>query len=186
MAQNKWNKNNNKETPVVAAKPQFSYLTLFALAGGIVLLTIISFSPVFNNSFINQDDGIYVYNNTDISKPLPEAITWFFGPHYYSGNYIPLTMIAYSLAYRLGETKPEFYHELSIFFHLANVLLVFWFIYLLSGNKRIVAAIVSLFFGIHPMHVESVAWAAELKDILYAFFYFAGLIVYYKYIKWVR
>ena len=149
----------------------------------IVVVTFFSLSPVMKNSFINQDDGIYVYQDTNLSKPLPEAVSFFFGPHYFSGNYIPLTMTVYALEYNAAGMTPEYYHTVNLFLHLCNVLLVFWFIYLLSRKKPLVASIVALFFGIHPMHVESVAWVAELKDVLYTFFFIAGLIAYYKYIE---
>jgi hypothetical protein len=80
-------------------------------------------------------------------------------------------MITYTLAYHVAGDDPHFFHGVNIFIHLANVFLVFWLISILSRRKLLVAAIVSLFFGIHPMHVESVAWVAELKDVLYGFFF---------------
>jgi len=66
---------------------------------------------------------------------------------------------------------------------LLNTLLVFVFIYLLSGKKVLVAAFTSLWFGIHPMHVESVAWISERKDLLYTLFYLLSLIGYWQYVK---
>jgi tetratricopeptide (TPR) repeat protein len=151
------------------------------LAGLAITATFISFSPTLRNSFINWDDNTYVYENANLGKPLFEAIRYFFGPHYFSGNYMPLTMIGYTLEYHIAGVSPGFYHTVNLLIHLANVLLVFWFAWLLSGKKPLVAALVSLFFGIHPMHVESVAWISELKDVLYAFFFICGLIAYYKY-----
>ena len=176
-------KNTVKRTAdtVIPVKTSVSRWQLFCLLAAVVVITLISFSPAIDNSFINQDDNIYVFDNADIGKPVPEAIAYFFGPHYFSGNYIPLTMTAYTFAWHKAGTQPEFYHTLNIFIHLLNVVLVFGLVYLLSRKKAGVAAIVSLFFGIHPMHVESVAWASELKDVLYTFFFLAGLIAYYKY-----
>ena len=176
-------KNTVKRTAdtVIPVKTSVSRWQLFCLLAAVVVITLISFSPAIDNSFINQDDNIYVFDNADIGKPVPEAIAYFLGPHYFSGNYIPLTMTAYALAWHKAGTQPEFYHTLNIFIHLLNVVLVFGLVYLLSRKKAGVAAIVSLFFGIHPMHVESVAWASELKDVLYTFFFLAGLIAYYKY-----
>ena len=73
------------------------------------------------------------------------------------------------------------FHATNIVFHLVNVCLVFWFIYLLSNKNNLVAALAALLFGIHPMHIESVAWIAELKDVLYGCFFLSSLIVFYLY-----
>lgn len=173
-----------KAEPVKPATASLSNRQLFFLAGAIAIITLVSFSPAMNNSFINQDDNIYVFDNMHLSKQIPDAVAYFFEPHYFSGNYIPLTMITYALAYHAAGITPEFFHTVNVFIHLLNVLLVFWFTWLLSGRKPVAAALVSLFFGIHPMHVESVAWVAELKDVLYTFFFIAGLIAYHKYIEW--
>ncbi len=168
-------------TVATAQKGPQNYRWLLLLIGTLII-TFCSLYPVTKNSFINQDDNIYIFDNPHLSKPLPESVPYFFEPHYFSGNYVPLTMIAYYLVCQSSGPAPESYHALSLFMHLVNVLLVFWFIYLLSRRKAIVAAIVALFFGIHPMHVESVAWASELKDLLYTSFFIAGLIAYLRYI----
>jgi protein O-mannosyl-transferase len=168
--------------PLIEANSPAGRWKIFLLAACVVVVTFLAFAPALKNSFINWDDNYYVFENKNLAKPLPDAIKFFFGPHYFVGNYIPLTMIVYALEYHAVGLEPQFYHTVNIFIHLANVLLVFGFIYLISGRKSLVAALVSLFFGIHPMHVESVSWIAELKDVLYTFFFIAGLIVYYLYI----
>ncbi len=145
-------------------------------------ITFLSFFPALRNGFTNWDDNGYVFENAHLGRPLGEAVAYFFGPHYFIGNYIPLTMSLYSFVFHLAGLDAQSYHTLSLFLHLVNVSLVFWFIYLLSGKKREVAFFVALFFGIHPMHVESVAWIAELKDVLYTAFFFSGLIVYWNYL----
>jgi tetratricopeptide (TPR) repeat protein len=71
----------------------------------------------------------------------------------------------------------------SFLLHLANTLLVFWFAWLLSDKKRWVALFTALLFGIHPMHVESVAWISERKDVLYTLFFLLSLIAYWKYLQ---
>ncbi len=156
---------------------------IISLAGAIALVTYISFSSAFKNSFINWDDNGYVFENPHLNKPLPEAIEYFFEPNYFIGNYIPLTMLTYVLEHKVAGLKPELYHTINVLFHLLNAMLVFYFTYLLSKKKVLVAAIVSLFFGIHPMHVESVAWVSELKDVQYSFFFLLGLIVYHTYLE---
>jgi len=164
-------------------QPSENLKTKWIWLGVILVVTFISFYPSLKNSFNNWDDNAYVFENLSLNKPITEAIPYFFGPRYFVGNYIPVTMIAYTLELQSGGMKPEFFHMINLILHLLNVMLVFWFIYLLSSKKIIVASIVSLFFGIHPMHVESVAWVAELKDVLYTFFFLCGLIAYYKYIS---
>ncbi len=169
--------------PVRPTPASYINLKMGLLAGAIAIFTLFSFSPVLKNSFINWDDNAYVFENKHLDKPLSESATYFFGPHYFIGNYIPLTMIAYALEYHSAGLEPKFFHSVNILIHLLNVILVFWFIYLLSGKKPLVATLVALFFGIHPMHVESVAWVAELKDVLFTFFFIPGLIAYYKYLE---
>ncbi len=167
--------------PVRSGKTALGSWQLLLLAGAVALFTFLSFSPALKNNFVNWDDNAYVFENPHLNKPLPKAISYFFGPHYFIGNYIPLTMATYALEYHAAGLRPALYHKVNVLIHLANVLLVFWLIYLLSGKKPLVAALVSLFFGIHPLHVESVVWIAELKDVLYSFFFIAGLIAYYYY-----
>jgi hypothetical protein len=168
-------KSARRENPVDQSDIKSYSFEIFALLSIITIITLYSFFPAFKNSFISWDDGDNVYENKNLSKPLPEAVAYFFEPNYVLGNYIPLTMITYTLAYHAAGVDPQFFHAVNIFIHLANVLLVFWLIYLLSRKKLLVASIVALLFGIHPMHVESVAWVSELKDVLYGFFFIAGI-----------
>lgn len=167
------------------AGPPASLLDLrnILFLAGILVIVYLSFSPVLKNGFTNWDDNAYVFENETLKEPLPKATAHFFGPNYFVGNYIPLTMMVYALEYKAAGLSPGFYHAVNLCIHLANIVLVFWFIFLLSGRKPLVAALVALFFGIHPAHVESVAWIAELKDVLYCFFFLAGLICYFTYLE---
>jgi tetratricopeptide (TPR) repeat protein len=92
-------------------------------------------------------------------------------------------MLSLAIDYDSAKLSPARYHEVNVLFHLLNTLLVFIFIYRLSGKKIMVAAIVATLFGIHPMHVESVSWISGRKDVLFTFFYVAGLITYLIYLK---
>ncbi|MCI5055542.1 MAG: tetratricopeptide repeat protein, partial [Flavobacteriales bacterium] len=96
--------------------------------------------------------------------------------------YLPITMISYAYEYSKVGLKPYKYHLDNLILHILNVLLVFFFIRLLT-KSNLSAFIVSILFGIHPMHVESVAWIAERKDVMYTFFFLLGLISYLKYIE---
>src|SRR5262249_39759106 len=72
---------------------------------------------------------------------------------------------------------PRGYHRTNVLLHVLNAMLVFWFIALLSGSLT-TALVAALFFGIHPLHVESVAWISGRKDLVYTLFYLASCIVY--------
>ncbi len=100
--------------------------------------------------------------------------------NFYAGNYHPLTALSNAIEYKLFGLSPKPFHFINLIIHLANTFLVFKVIKLLCGDIRIALA-VSLLFGIHPMHVESVAWVAERKDVLYTFFYLIAVIKYIRF-----
>jgi tetratricopeptide (TPR) repeat protein len=99
---------------------------------------------------------------------------------YVKGNYHPLTMLSYCWEYNKSKLNPKPYHVHNLILHLLNTLLVLYFIWLLT-QQQWVAFITALLFAIHPMHVESVAWVSERKDVLYSFFYLAALCTYILY-----
>src|SRR6185369_10292782 len=99
--------------------------------------------------------------------------------HYVVGNYHPLTVLTFAIEYQLFGIAEKGYHVVNLLLHLLNVLLVFRVVLLLS-DKSWVALIAAFLFGIHPMHVESVAWISELKDLLYTFFFLASYFYYLK------
>src|ERR1043165_1538299 len=144
----------------------------------IVLISFIAFLPVFHNGFVNLDDDKYIRDNPMLAVfNLKEIFS-----RYVEGNYHPLTMLTYSIEYQLFGLNAQGYHAVNLLLHLLNVILVFYAILYLS-NKTEIALVASLLFGIHPLHVESVAWASELKDLLYTFFFLASYICYLRYIK---
>jgi len=149
----------------------------------VVIITWICFSPSLKNGFTNWDDNVYVAENKLITSLSGENVKAIFDPaNHVSLNYHPITILSLAIDYHFSEFNPHTYHFTNLLFHVFNTALVFWFVFLLSGRKPEVAAIVALFFGIHPMHVESVAWISERKDVLYTFFFMASLIVYLNYL----
>lgn len=144
----------------------------------ILFLTFVAYIPSLDNEFTNWDDNTYVTDNPLVSNPNARAV--LITP--VSGNYHPLTIWSLALNYRLSGLNPASYHWLNLLLHLANTCLVFVFIGRLSKGRLWAPVVTSLFFGIHPMHVESVAWVTERKDVLYAFFYLLGLITYLRYL----
>ena len=148
---------------------------------GILLLTFIVFFPSLNNGLTNWDDPRYLNDNPLIRKLSAENIRRIFTEVYF-GNYQPLHIFSYAVEYHFYKLNPAGYHTTSVVMHLIVTFLVYRFILLLSGNSPI-ALISALLFGIHPLHVESVAWAAERKDLLYGMFFVGSLILYIRYIK---
>ena len=145
---------------------------------GVLLLTFIVYLPSLGNGFTNWDDPSYVTKNPLVVHPhVRDLLLTPVG-----GNYHPLTVLSLALNYRISGYQPASYHWFNLLLHLANTGIVFAFVWMLSRRRFWTAVATSLFFGIHPMHVESVAWISERKDVLYAFFYLLGLIAYLRYL----
>jgi Flp pilus assembly protein TadD len=147
----------------------------------IFLLTIIAFSPSLNNSFTNWDDNVYITENPDIRNITPNNLIKIFSSQY-QGNYQPLTMLVYMVQFTIFQLNPTAYHCTNLIIHILNSLLVFALL-LAFTKKNAVSLIGALFFAIHPLRVESVAWIAELKDVLSAFFYLLSLLFFVLYQK---
>ncbi|HET6766652.1 MAG TPA: tetratricopeptide repeat protein [Chitinophagaceae bacterium] len=172
-----------KKTNVASNLPQKSsssfIMVLLVLTA--IAATSFSYSPIKNNKLTNWDDDKYIINNPDIRKLDSEHLKLLLTKNY-EGNYHPVTMLSIALNYSTGQLNPQTYLYTNLFFHLLNVLLVFIFTRKLTG--QIVAGfIAAILFGIHPLHVESVAWASERKDVLYCFFFLLSLIAYLQYLK---
>jgi hypothetical protein len=144
----------------------------------ILLLTGISFYPMLNNSFTNWDDEYYVLQNALLRDPDWAGI--FSKP--VVSNYHPITILTLAFNYWISGLDPSSYLILNLLLHLANSALVFYFIWLISGKRLLVAAFTAIIFGIHPMHVESVAWVSERKDVLYTLFFLLSLIHYWYFL----
>ncbi len=157
-------------------------LVWFALA--IVLMTTfaIYFKAISFDFLFTWDDNLYVSKNNDIRELGWQNIKLFFSKNYLS-NYHPLTMLTYALDYKSGAGKASFFHFSNMLLHLLNTCLVFVLIRKISPQNAVVAFITAAFFAVHPMHVESVAWIAERKDVLYTFFFLLSLIMYIIYLK---
>jgi Tfp pilus assembly protein PilF len=148
--------------------------------GALVIILLISFFiylPVLHNGFV-WDDEYYIENNPLIySINLKEIFS-----QNVLGNYHPFTILTLAIEYHFFGLNETGYHAVNLLLHLLNVILVFYTVFFLS-EKAGVALVASLLFGIHPIHVESVAWVAELKDLLYTFFFLASYFFYLKYLK---
>lgn len=164
-----------KEPRITPVSPQKSNLALFI----ILAFTFVAYIPVLNAGFVNWDDPDYVSNNPML-KDISNLEMIFTRP--IQGNYHPLTVISLILNYLISGYDAWSYHLFNLLLHLANCFLVFRLTMILSRNNLVLAFTTSLLFGIHPMHVESVAWISERKDVLYSLFLLAGLISYTRYV----
>jgi tetratricopeptide (TPR) repeat protein len=147
----------------------------------IALVTAFAFAPAIHNGFTDWDDPFYVTDQHLIRDSSLSGLEAMFTT-YVEGNYHPLTMASLAIDYRFWKLNPRGYHIMNIVFHVLATLAVFGFIFLLTGSNEL-SSITSLFFGIHPLHVESVAWISGRKDVLYALFYITACI---SYVLWVR
>ncbi len=139
------------------------------------------FSFSLFNGFINWDDTEYITENPLIRNLSLEGLGNIFSQLHYNG-FLPVMELSLAIDYFFWDANPLGFHLTSVMLHLANVSLVYFFSYQLTLKKN-VSLITALLFAIHPMHVESVAWAAERKDVLFSFFYLLSLIFYVKYLK---
>ena len=144
----------------------------------ILLVTFFAFIPVFKAGFVNWDDGDYTYDNLLIRNfsNLKILLTTPL-----QGNHHPLTMLSLAINYQISGEDAWSYHLFNLLLHLINTFLVFRLALLLSNRNIIIAFTTAVLFGIHPLHVESVAWVSERKDVLYGMFFLLGLISYIKY-----
>ncbi len=143
----------------------------------ILAITLLAFIPVLNAGFVSWDDGEYVYENPILKNADLKSL--LITPM--QGNFHPLTMLSLFINYLISGNDAWSYHLFNLIFHLANCFLVFRLAMLLSNRNTIIAFTTAILFGIHPVHVESVAWVSERKDVLYTLFFLAGLISYTNY-----
>jgi tetratricopeptide (TPR) repeat protein len=148
----------------------------------LALTTTAVFYQVCTYDFVNYDDPNYVYENPNIQAGItPKAIKWAFSTGRI-GNWHPLTWLSHMLDWQLFGPKPAGHHLTNLIFHVANTLLLF--IVLKQMTRRLwPSAFVAALFALHPLHVESVAWVAERKDVLSTFFWMLTMWAYLRYVK---
>ena len=174
----------SSESPCLTSWPFWLGL-LFPL-----FLTLLVYWPSLHNQFVNWDDTEAIQWNPHLRSLTAHNYFWMFTT-FHLGNWIPLTWFSLALDYRVGKLDPWVYHFHNLILHCLNTA---W-VYLLSiqvlrqvektrvneipiFEKKIIlpaAFLTALLFGLHPLHVESVAWATERKDVLYGFFFLQEL-----------
>lgn len=147
----------------------------------ILILTALIYARSLSNGILSWDDMWQITYNLDIQTLSFHNLQKIF-TSFYSGMYQPFVTLSYALEYNLFGLNSTIFHATNVLFHLANIALVF-FLVLRITNRQIPAMFAACLFGIHPMHVESVVWITERKDVMYAFFYLSALLFYVKYLK---
>ena len=149
---------------------------LFVLA-----LTAAVYTPVFSSQFTNWDDNRHLTRLNAVQE-----LTWGNVQKIFTSTinftYIPLTLLSFAVEHHFFKLNPFVYHLDNLLLHLGVVALVYAFGIGLGLSRRAVL-LASLIFGVHPMHVESVAWVTERKDVLCAVFYMAAVICYWRYVS---
>jgi len=163
-----------------------SFRTKWFIILGIIALTFSAYLPGFSpeKEFTNWDDLGYVVNQPLVKTTNLDSLKLLFEPStQVMLNYHPLTMLTLAYNYSNAELDIQPYFKTNLFLHLLNTILVFFLLFKWSKNSLYIAGFGALFFGIHPMHVESVAWISERKDVLYTFFFLLSLLSYVRYIE---
>ena len=149
---------------------------------GLFLLTLWVYFPVLRHDFVVYDDENYVRANPHVQQGLTvEAVRWAFTTGRQS-NWHPLTWLSHVLDCQLFGLQPWGHHLTNLLFHALNTVLVFLLLRIMTGAVWR-SLFVALLFGLHPLHVESVAWVAERKDVLSTFF---GLLTLLAYVRYAR
>jgi protein O-mannosyl-transferase len=154
--------------------------TYFILSGIVIYACILYYRSVYND-FVDWDDTEYIFKNYFIRNFSWQGIKNIFSVSYYA-NYHPLTTLTWLIEFRFWGFSADKYHLNNLVIHLLNIILTFVLFRSLTGNNTI-SLLTALFFAIHPLNVESVAWISERKGLLCAFFYLFSLIAYTLYLK---
>ncbi len=154
----------------------------WTLVAALAAVTLFAFWPVTANDFINFDDPDYVVNNRYVQAGLTgESLTWAFSTSR-AANWHPLTWLSHMLDFALFGLDPGKHHLSSLVLHAVNAGLLLIVLGMVTGAVWR-SALAAALFAVHPLHVESVAWIAERKDVLSAFFLFLTLMAYVRYIR---
>jgi tetratricopeptide (TPR) repeat protein len=149
---------------------------------GIVVLCVLVYGQVATYDFVHFDDGDYVYANPAITPGLTwQGVQWALTSQSL-GNWHPLTWLSHMLDVQLFGLNAGAHHTVNVLLHILNSLLVFWIFARMTKNLA-GSAFVAAIFAVHPLHVESVAWVAERKDLLSTFF---ALLTIWAYIAYAR
>ncbi|HUU50990.1 MAG TPA: tetratricopeptide repeat protein [Nitrospinota bacterium] len=148
----------------------------------LIFATLLVFWQIKNHDFVNYDDNRYITENRHVQGGLTvEGIIWAFTTTY-ATNWHPLTWLSHMLDISLFGLNPGYHHLMNLLFHIANTLLLFFILRRMTGEVW-KSGFVAALFALHPLHVDSVAWIAERKDVLSTFFFMLTLLAYVFYVE---
>src|SRR5437773_631908 len=163
-------------------KRSSSRFASFYVCLALIAITWLVFGQTLGHDFVDVDDHVYVYENPSITRGLSvDGVAWAF-THIHSENWHPLTMISHMLDCQLYGLKAGGHHFTNLLLHTIAVLLLFAVLRDMTGAFWR-SAFVAALFAIHPLHLESVAWIAERKDVLSAVFFMLTLGAYMRYTR---
>jgi protein O-mannosyl-transferase len=152
---------------------------------GLAAGTLAAYEPMRHNEFVNYDDNAYITTNPNVTGEITlNSVIWAFTkPH--AVNWHPLTWLSHMLDCKLFGLNPFGHHLVSLLFHIANAMLLFRILASMTGTTW-ASAFAAAVFALHPLQVESVAWAAERKTVLSGFFWLLTMLAYTWYTKQPR
>ncbi len=155
---------------------------LLLLPLSLLLLVFLAHGPALDNGFIAYDDPHYVHDNSQVRQGLAsDSLAWAFGS-VEQGNWHPLTWLSHMLVAEFHGLDPFWHHFHNLLLHGCNVLLLFFLLCRMTGSIWRSAAVAAL-FAVHPLHVESVVWVSERKDVLSTLFALLCLHAYARYVS---
>ncbi len=161
-------------------KREHKKLYVISICVVLVLAIIIAYEPVRLNGFVTYDDNAYVTENTNVYNGITyKSVIWAF-TKIYKINWHPLTWLSHMLDCEIYGLEPLGHHITNLLIHIANSLLLFLLLRRMTGAVW-KSAFVAAVFALHPIHVESVAWVAERKDVLSGLFWMLTIIAYQRY-----
>lgn len=154
----------------------------WCLGGLLVASVLLAYWPVGGFAFLDFDDNDYVWRNPHVLAGLTwPGVVWAF-TQFCKGNWHPLTCLSHMLDAQVYGLAAGGHHLTSLGWHVVNTVLVFVWLRGLTGFVGR-SAVVAALFGLHPLHVESVAWISERKDVLSTFFFLLSLMAYTRYVR---
>ncbi len=145
-----------------------------------ILLPFILFFPSVFGTFLNWDDSLYVLNNPMVQQFSYEQIRTIFTTSF-DGHYHPLLLLSFAIDHLIAGNNAWYFHLINVLLHAASTLLVYRLVLRLNQRPG-VALLTALFWSMHPLMVESVAWITARKDVLYGFFFLLSLLMYLRYL----
>lgn len=168
---------NQPERPLIAREKQRTVLCLL-----LVLLTLMVYNGAGRNGFVNFDDSLYITNNPHVRAGLTWSTVKWALTSFDAANWHPLTWLSHALDCQLFKMNPAGHHYVTVLFHAVNVALLFL---VLAGATGLTwpSFMVAALFALHPVNVESVAWASERKNVLSMLFFLLSLQAYGWYVR---